>query len=111
MKKMLEKIKNWYENDNFKEVYSKVMSENGIDINAIKVGDQVIVRHDLHEDMDVPFGVAPEMLFWKGKMVTVTEVHTSSEAIYLEGNNWTWSIPMLEEHIPQTPPQIMQLDF
>ena len=78
MKKMLEKIKNWYENDNFKEVYSKVMSENGIDINAIKVGDQVIVRHDLHEDMDVPFGVGSEMLFWKGKMVTVTEVHPNS---------------------------------
>jgi len=53
LKKMLEKIKNWYENDNFKEVYSKVMSENGIDINAIKVGDQVIDMHDLHEDLDV----------------------------------------------------------
>lgn len=111
MKKMLEKIKNWYENDNFKEVYSKVMSENGIDINAIKVGDQVIVRHDLHEDMDVPFGVGSEMLFWKGKMVTVTEVHPDSEAIYVEGNNWVWSLPLLEAHIPQTPPQIMELNF
>lgn len=77
------------------------------------VGDgySFIVRHDLHEDMDVPFGVGPEMLFWKGKMVTVTEVHPDSEAIYVEGNNWVWSLSTLEEHIPQTPPQIMQLDF
>ncbi len=75
MKKMLEKIQNWFKNDTFKEAHYKVLSENGIDINAIKVGDQVIVRPDLHEDMNVPFGVAPEMLFWKGKAVTVTEVH------------------------------------
>lgn len=111
MKKMLEKIQNWFKNDTFKEAHYKVLSENGIDINAIKVGDQVIVRPDLHEDMNVPFGVAPEMLFWKGKAVTVTEVHPTSEAIYVEGNNWTWSLPMLEAHIPQTPPQIMELNF
>lgn len=111
MKKMLEKIQNWFKNDNFKEVYSKVLSDNGIDINDIRVGDQVIVRPDLHEGMNVPFGVAPEMLFWKGKAVTVTEVHPLSEAIYVEGNNWTWSLPMLEAHIPQIPPQIMKLDF
>lgn len=88
-----------------------MLPENGIDINAIKVRDQIIVRPDLHEDMDVPFGIAPEMIFWNGKVLTIKDVHPSSGAIYVEENYWTWSLPMLEAHIPQIPPQIMELDF
>lgn len=80
-----------------------------MDISKIKVGDQVVVSPNIYEGMDAPWGVTEAMLMWKGCTLTVESI--SEEVVRVRENVWGWSLPMLEAHIPQIPPQIMRLDF
>jgi hypothetical protein len=59
-----------------------------------KVGQQVRIRNDIHEDMDAP-GVTEEMVDMRGKVFTVKRV-IEPEGWYALGNGYTWGEDMLK---------------
>lgn len=51
------------------------------------VGDRILIRRDLYEDMQVPFGVTSEMESYAGKECIITSVEMSE---YFDIRSDTW---------------------
>ena len=59
-----------------------------------KVGDRVVVRHDL--SLDIKNGVVSDMLRCRSKMFTITDVSVNGIYYKLDGNGWAWTDDMLK---------------
>ena len=66
----------------------------------LKAGDRVMIRSDLDECYDIPFGTNSHMEALCGKVLTITKAKIGSWGGHrlmdytLDGNGWAWNIFM-----------------
>lgn len=109
MKRLLEKIKNWYNNDDpFKDKEGDKVAK---EINKwdIEEGDIIVVRNNLSEDEPLRYGVNSEMEGCRGEELTVTSIQ--DDRIKVMENRWTWTVEMISDHKKPDQPEMLEIDI